>query len=420
MPQYILLLHEPAALAPEISPEEMQTVIQRYKNWREEMGTKGFMLGGDKLEDGTGRVLKSAGGRIRVTDGPYAETKEVLGGLFRIQADSYDQAVEVARSCPHLEFGPSRSGKSMLSDLMDHLFRHESARMVSTLVRILGPRHLDLAEEVVQDALVRALDLWPFQGVPANPAAWLIQVARNKALDRLRRDSRLECGTEALLQRWQAPPSSESDEVAMLFLCCHPDLTRESQVALALKTVCGFSVAEIARAFLAEEAAIAQRLVRAKRRLRDAVLDGPSAGQLPAVYEILYLLFNEGYSASAGVNPVRADLCDEAIRMARWVTQEPAGCALLALFLLQSARLDARTNEAGELVLLEGQDRALGARAWKRVSAGSTGPAAVRMSRSTTWKRGWPRRTVSSPWIGRKSSRCTISSGGGSRRRWWR
>ena len=241
-----------------------------------------------------------------------------------------------------------------MTELVEHLFRHESGRMVSTLVRILGPRHLDLAEEVVQDALVRALDLWPYQGVPDNPTAWLIQVARNKALDRLRRETRVEGNAEERLRHWEAPPVAADDEAAMLLLCCQPELPRESQVALALKTVCGFSVAEIARAFLTQESTIAQRLVRAKRVLREVPLQEP---QQETIFEILYLLFNEGYSASAGENLVRADLCDEAIRMARWFTDAPEGSALLSLFLLQSARLSARTDEAGELVLLEDQDR---------------------------------------------------------------
>lgn len=238
--------------------------------------------------------------------------------------------------------------------LVEHLFRHQSGRIVSTLVRILGPRHIDLAEEVTQDALLRALEVWPFRGIPDNPSAWLTQVARNKALDILRRRALHQERTRELIEAWQ-PPRSGNDEAAMLFLCCHPQLPRDSQVALALKTVCGFSVAEIARAFLADERTIAQRLVRARKKITG--FDTP--GSLDSVLDTLYLLFNEGYSANSGEDPVRADLCDEAIRLARFVSGPPESCAVLALFLLQSARLPARTDEAGEIVLLEDQNPAL-------------------------------------------------------------
>jgi len=237
--------------------------------------------------------------------------------------------------------------------LVEHLFRRQSGHIVSTLVRILGPRHIDLAEEVTQDALLRALEVWPFRGIPDNPSAWLTQVARNKALDILRRRALHQERTRELVEAWQ-PSRPGNDEAEMLFLCCHPELPRESQVALALKTVCGFSVAEIARAFLADERTIAQRLVRAKKRI--SRFDTP--GSLDSVLETLYLLFNEGYSANSGDNPVRADLCHEAIRLARFVAGPPESCAVLALFLLQSARLPARTDEAGEIVLLEDQDPA--------------------------------------------------------------
>ena len=249
--------------------------------------------------------------------------------------------------------------------LIDHLFRRETGRMIATLTRILGVKNLALAEDVVQEAMVRALELWPFEGVPDNPRAWLIQVAKNKALDRLRRETSLAGKLNALtpLSAEQAPVRPfEDDEVAMLFLCAHPALAPESRLALTLKLAGGFGVREIARAFLTEEATIAQRLVRAKRQIREQALgfDMPGDKELPerldSVLSVLYLIFNEGYGA------LREDLCEEAIRMARLVagnclTAQPASNALLALFLLHSSRFAARLDPSGALLLLGDQDR---------------------------------------------------------------
>ncbi|MBI2840116.1 MAG: sigma-70 family RNA polymerase sigma factor [Acidobacteria bacterium] len=263
-------------------------------------------------------------------------------------------------------------------ELVEHLFRRQAGQMISTLTRILGARNMDLAEEVVQEALLKALQLWPFRGVPENPAAWLIQVAKNRALDHLRRHSTLASKT-AELQKEFAPPLDHhprpagalaDDELAMMFMCCHPAIPRESRVALTLKTVGGFGVREIARAFLSLEPAVAQRLVRAKRLIRDANLpiEMPQPGELPgrieSVLETIYLLFNEGYSALEGEWLVRDDLCEEAVRLASLVanhpyTGTPKAHALLALLLLQSARLPARTSSRGDLLLLRDQDRTL-------------------------------------------------------------
>jgi RNA polymerase sigma-70 factor (ECF subfamily) len=270
--------------------------------------------------------------------------------------------------------------------LVDHLFRHQAARLVSMLVRHLGGRHLDLAEEVVQDVLVTALQQWPFQGVPACPEAWLVRAARNRAIDRLRRVrtfvDRIPALTQALHDeeaRYNAGEGVDSiareripldDEVCMLFMACHPDLPRDARVALTLKTVGGLSVAEIARAFLAQEATIAQRLVRAKQRLRDRAIafDLPAPAdlseRLDSVLGVLYLMFNEGHTAHAGEALVRRDLCDTAIHLcaqlaAHPVTNLPKTHALLALMLLQAARLPARTGDAGDLFLLDEQDRTL-------------------------------------------------------------
>jgi RNA polymerase sigma-70 factor (ECF subfamily) len=256
--------------------------------------------------------------------------------------------------------------------LVDHLFRHSAGRMVAVLARRLGADRLDLAEEVVQEALMQALTTWPYRGVPDNPGGWLFQVAHHRALDRLRRDGVLRAKLESLGAGWSAPadPATPSvdDELAMILMCCHPALPRPARVALTLKTVGGFSVEEIAAAFLSRPATIAQRLVRAKRQIRaDGLgLEMPADDALPArldsVLDVLYLLFNEGYAAHGGDNLVRTELCGEAIRLARLVlahpsTERPPVHALLSLMLLQSSRLPARADEAGDLLLLGEQDR---------------------------------------------------------------
>lgn len=264
-----------------------------------------------------------------------------------------------------------------VSAVVDHLFRRRAGQMVSTLTRILGVSHLDLIEDVVQDALVTALRQWPYRGVPDNPSAWIIQVAKNRALDRFRRDGRWR-GNERELRHLlrKALPADEAafarevrdDQLSMIFVCCHPSLSRDAQVALTLKSVCGFGVSEIARAFLKPEPTIAQRLVRAKRRLRreGVGFELPEPGELErridAVLEVIYLMFNEGYGASSGDDLVRRDLCAEAVRLATLAADHaaiasPKADALAALFLFHAARLETRTDAAGELLLLEDQDR---------------------------------------------------------------
>jgi len=267
------------------------------------------------------------------------------------------------------------------NQLVAHLLRHQSGRIVATLARVFGARHLDLAEDVVQDALVKALQHWPFKGIPENPAGWLTLVAKNRALDLLRRDdslahkiSEVERLSEPALHsasfRQPAPHTEMDDQLALILMCSHPALPIECQVSLTLKTVCGFSTAEIARAFLTPEATIAQRLVRAKRqiRARGIVIDPPSPDELPqrleSVLRVIYLMFNEGYSASSGDDLVRTELCEEAIRLASLLlehrqSQTHAVHALLALMLLQAARLPARTQADGGFVLFRNQDRSL-------------------------------------------------------------
>ncbi|MBV9492874.1 MAG: sigma-70 family RNA polymerase sigma factor [Acidobacteria bacterium] len=260
-----------------------------------------------------------------------------------------------------------------LDGLVDHLFRRSAGQMVATLARVFGPEYLSLAEEVVQEALVTALQQWRY-GVPDDPAAWLFRVARNRALDHLRRQKRFVAGEQEVAAPDPDDPSFahelRDDALRMMLMCCHPALPEESRIALTLKTVGGFSVDEIARAFLSHTPTIAQRLVRAKRLIRERAiaLELPARDALPprleSLFKVLYLIFNEGYNAHEGEALVRTDLCAEAVRLATEVAMHPvAGSpsahALLALMLLQSARLPARINASGELTTLMEQDRSL-------------------------------------------------------------
>ncbi|HYM59434.1 MAG TPA: sigma-70 family RNA polymerase sigma factor [Thermoanaerobaculia bacterium] len=266
-----------------------------------------------------------------------------------------------------------------LEGLVDHLFRHGAGRMVATLARIFGPEHLDLAQDVVQEALLTALTQWSYHGVPDNPGGWLFRVARNKALDSLRREASLREKEPQIAESLRDLQREEDlgfahelrdDELRMMLMCCHPAISEESRIALTLKTVGGFSVDEIARAFLTQKTTIAQRLVRAKRTIREEhlALDLPSrselAERLDTVLRTIYLMFNEGYGAYAGEELIRRDLCDEAIRLAEALTAHeathaPQVDALLALMYLQAARLDARVDATGELAVLADQDRSL-------------------------------------------------------------
>jgi RNA polymerase sigma factor (sigma-70 family) len=266
-----------------------------------------------------------------------------------------------------------------VSQLVEHLFRHESGKMVAILTRIFGIEHLNLAEDVVQEALSRALQTWPYRGVPENPSAWIMRASRNLALDVIRREKTFrakEAEIVRLMERdGSAPgvpmfPEHEiaDDRLRMMFVCCHPVIPPEAQVALALKTLCGFSVTEIGHAFLTTEAAIAKRLTRAKQKIQEARVpfEIPAGNdlsrRLESVLQSLYLLFNEGYKASSGDKLVREELCQEAIRLTELLAQHPAGNhpkthALLALMLLNAARLAAREDDQGNLLRLEDQDR---------------------------------------------------------------
>jgi RNA polymerase sigma-70 factor (ECF subfamily) len=271
--------------------------------------------------------------------------------------------------------------------LVDQLFRHQYGRMVAGLARVFGSDLLDLVEDVVQEALLRALRVWPYEGTPRDPEAWLVQVARNLALDALRHRKMAE-RKHAELERWAAsatrarggelPAEVADDTLAMMFMCCHPCLPAASRIALTLKTLCGLDTAEIARALLAKEPTVAQSLTRAKARLqREGVtLAVPSDAELPrrldSVLEVLYLLFNEGYSAAHGDDLVRAELVREAMRLVDLVlampaTGQPKVHALAALMRFQAARLPARIDAAGEPLTLPEQDRGL----WDRAMIGA-------------------------------------------------
>ncbi|MEI9898002.1 MAG: sigma-70 family RNA polymerase sigma factor [Chthoniobacter sp.] len=268
--------------------------------------------------------------------------------------------------------------------LTERLFRHEAGKLVSVLTGIFGADRLQMAEDVVQEALIRAMQTWPYQGVPKNPAAWLMQTAKHLALDLVRREKRFhEKQPEIIAQvegrggGQEVSPALDDeiqdDRLRLMFTCCHPLIPPDSQAALALKTLCGLGATEIAAAFLTTEAAIAKRLTRARQRIQEQKIpfeipSGPElASRLDGVRQTLLLLFNEGYKASSGESLVREDICAEAIRLTTLLAEHPAGNqprthALLALMLLSGARLPARVDSDGNILRLKEQDRRL----WNR------------------------------------------------------
>ncbi|WP_152220900.1 RNA polymerase sigma factor [Pseudomonas sp. SCB32] len=260
-----------------------------------------------------------------------------------------------------------------LRDVVDDVYRRESRRVLATLIRLLGD--FDLAEEALHEAFVAAVEQWRRDGVPANPRAWLVSAGRFKAIDGLRRRSRFDASLLQIAEQLevdaqsveeQADESVEDDRLRLIFTCCHPVLAADAQVPLTLREVCDLKTEEIARAYLATPSTIAQRIVRAKAKIRDAQIpyQVPEAAELPerlaSVLRVIYLVFNEGYSASAGDSLTRTDLSAEAIRLGRQLLEllpEAEVMGLLALMLLHESRREARTVEDGELVLLENQDR---------------------------------------------------------------
>ncbi len=263
-----------------------------------------------------------------------------------------------------------------LSRTIETLYRSESGRVLATLVRLLGD--LDLAEESMHEAFAAALESWTLAGIPDKPRPWLISTARFKAIDTIRRRARFDAAQtdlarylETRINETVEADEIEDDRLRLIFTCCHPALPAEGQVALTLREICGLTTEEIARAFLVTPATLAQRVVRAKAKIREMRIpyEVPSPGELPerldAVLQVIYLVFNEGYSAAAGVEVTRGELTGEAIRLGRLLIElhaEPEILGLLALMLLQESRRAARTSLSGELILLEHQDRSL----WNR------------------------------------------------------
>jgi RNA polymerase sigma-70 factor (ECF subfamily) len=273
--------------------------------------------------------------------------------------------------------------QAQIRELLDSLYRMDSGRILATLIRLLGD--FDLAEEAMHEAFAAALSLWPSNGVPDNPRPWLISTARFKAIDTLRRRARFDASQDEFLRyleaQWsgaespneesKAEDSVEDDRLRLIFTCCHPSLPPEAHIALTLREVCGLTTEEIAKAFLIAPSTLAQRIVRAKAKIREAQIpyQVPSPQELPerlgAVLQVIYLVFNEGYSAAAGAEVTRAELTSEAIRLGRLLAElqsEPEVVGLLSLMLLQESRRTARTSPSGELILLENQDRSL----WNR------------------------------------------------------
>jgi len=284
----------------------------------------------------------------------------------------------------HGDGPPSVDALQRVRAAAEAIYRAESRRVFATLVRLLGD--FDLAEEALHDAFRAALEQWPRDGIPANPRAWLVSAGRFKAIDGIRRRTRFDSmedvaeQVEAVIDE-TAPSDSEAiedDRLRLIFTCCHPTLAADAQVALTLREVCGLTTEEIAQAFLSAAPTLAQRIVRAKAKIRDARIPyqvpepGERAERLDSVLRVVYLVFNEGYSASSGQSLTRVDLSGEAIRLGRLIVEllpEPEAMGLLALMLLQESRRTARASLSGELVLLSDQDRSL----WNRdqISEGS-------------------------------------------------
>lgn len=265
--------------------------------------------------------------------------------------------------------------------IVDHLFRNEAGKMVSVLSRVFGLADLQLVEDIVSESMYKALAEWPFHGVPDNPSAWLYRVAKNKVIDEIRKDKRqkelsvnvsrqalLEYNLSQKIDELFLDTEIEDSQLRMMFACCHPEIPLESQVALTLKTLCGFGAKEIAKAFLSTEETINKRLVRARQKLRDEhiSLEVPSGNalkeRLQAVYKTIYLLFNEGYNSSVSDELIHKDVCFEAMRlcvllMNNAVTNLPETKALLGLMCFHAARLDTRVDSEGCLILLKDQDR---------------------------------------------------------------
>ena len=379
--KYLLLIYENEAVAAGMAEADQGKIWNEYMEYTDDIKAKGQHIAGEALQPvATATTVRVKDGKTVSTDGPFAETREQLGGFYMVEAKDLDEAIALAARIPASRTGsvevrpilptmcsgrPDRPGLLSSGRSMDieTVFREERARALATLIRLLGD--FDLAEESLQDAFAAALVQWPREGQPQNPRAWLVSTARHRGIDRIRRQRRFApTPAEDLLAASATEPDMDrepdpfpDDRLRLIFTCCHPALALEAQIALTLKTLGGLAVEEIARAFLVAPATMAQRLVRAKNKIRAARIpyEVPSperlGERLDGVLRVLYLLFTEGYAPTSGGGQVRADLCAEAIRLARLLTAllpaEAEASALLGLLLLQDSRQETRFDAAG-------------------------------------------------------------------------
>ena len=367
MTQYMLSIMQPDGPPPD--DEFLAPIIEDLRVLRKDMKTAGeWVFSGGLHPPSTATVMRPENGAVLMTDGPYTEGHEHLGGFTIVQIRGPRRGARVGSPAGARHDAPRR-GAAALPQLteIERVFRAEHGRAVAVLVRVFGD--IDIAEDAVQEAFAEAVRRWPSAGLPPSPAGWIITTARNRAIDRLRREaSRADKQAEAALLQAQATPAEEvgpvyDDRLRLIFTCCHPSLAPAAQVALTLRLLGGLTTAEIARAFLVPEATMAQRLVRAKGKIRDAKIPYrvPREADLPdrlqTVLAVVYLIFTQGYSALE-----REELCVEAIRLGRVLAElmpdEPEVAGLLALMLLVHSRRAARATPDGALILLADQDPA--------------------------------------------------------------
>ena len=387
----MLIFRGGAVSRPDLSPSELQAHVEKWYRWSDELARQGRARNNGTALDNPGATVR--GHERVVTDGPYAESKDLVTGSLIVEAASLEDAIDVARTCPTYEFGGSvevrpvqdlsdltlvdeRPAAVSSTELVEDLFRKEYAHLVSALTRVLGPSNIPLAEDVVHDALVSAMHAWRF-GLPQDPKAWIIRAAHNRAIDIIRREQRRRsllpelATTTALtdtIEAALAPAAEGASQLAMMFAVCDPGLNRETHVTLILRWLCGLSAKEIGQAFLVDTQTIDRRLHRGRGRLRE-LGRLPDVENLPdidtrrdSVLRALYLLFSEGYHGSNPQDPVRPFLCEDALRLTELLldakaTAHPDAHALAALFCFDAARLSTRRDEHGVFVPLEDQDR---------------------------------------------------------------
>ena len=404
--KYLCLIYDEEKTMAGMSKAEGDAFMGEYFAFTEGIKKTGHYIGGEALKPvHTATTVRIRQGKMSTTDGPFAETKEQLGGYLPDRRQGSERSHS---DCGEDSVGPDGQRRSAADrgvrlasrgerarEMVDAVYRADSRRVLATLIRLLGD--FDLAEEAMHDAFAAAIEQWPRDGVPDNPRAWLVSAGRFKAIDAMRRRARfdrLRTGIQNAsarqvlrltnptnpriprIRRTHEPDDAvEDDRLRLIFTCCHPALTPDAQVALTLREVCALTTEEIGRAFLINPPTVAQRIVRAKAKIRDARIpyQVPSRDELPdrldAVLHVVYLVFNEGYSASSGTSLTRCDVSAEAIRLGRLLVEllpEPEAVGLLALMLLHESRRAARSTPDGELVLLDDQDRTLWDRALDR------------------------------------------------------